>query len=245
MAPEPFGFPLDAEMMTDLVVGPVGARAIATGAGPSVLDASATGHASDDSARASAAGWNCRVHLEYEGEPAVDWYVQPRTPVYATMDGVASLLINTYVNAFDFYGVAREPYLGEPDRPRAPLSPFPGPGGGMGVYVAVTNDLYRTDYGHLALEETIAPIPADAFVGGYTPSFDYGAAFGVPLAFNVSEEIAMWTVRRGDVIGYTGDAGYSEAPHLHYSITRRATGEQLCPTSEAAFDDNGWLTTEP
>jgi hypothetical protein len=44
------------------------------------------------------------------------------------------------------------------------------------------------------------------------------------------------------VIGYTGDAGYSEAPHLHYVITERASGRSLCPTEESGFDDGGWLT---
>jgi murein DD-endopeptidase MepM/ murein hydrolase activator NlpD len=48
-------------------------------------------------------------------------------------------------------------------------------------------------------------------------------------------------VRRGDVVAFTGDAGYSEAPHLHYAITRRSDGAALCATREAGFADNGWL----
>lgn len=51
----------------------------------------------------------------------------------------------------------------------------------------------------------------------------------------------MWDVRRGDVIGYTGDAGYSEAPHLHHQITRLSDEAKLCPTDEEGFGENGWL----
>jgi murein DD-endopeptidase MepM/ murein hydrolase activator NlpD len=49
-------------------------------------------------------------------------------------------------------------------------------------------------------------------------------------------------VSRGDVIGFTGDSGYSEAPHLHYEITRLSDERQLCPTGENGFDDGSWLT---
>jgi hypothetical protein len=181
------------------------------------------------------------VHAEYEGAPAVDWYVQPGVPVYATMDGEATLFINTYVNAFDYYGVSRESYIGDPDRARAPITPFPGPGGGMGVYVAVVSESHRTAYGHLDLVATIANVPASAFRGRFSPSFDYTAEFAVPRRFDVADQVAVWHVKRGDVIGYTGDGGYSEAPHLHYTITRRSDGAALCPTGEAGFADNGWL----
>jgi hypothetical protein len=133
--------------------------------------------------------------------------------------------VNTVANAFDYYGVSREPYIGIPDRAHAPLSPFPGPGGGMGVYVTILSAGYRTDYGHLDLARTAGAVPAEAFAPPYSPSYD-----------------STWRVRRGDVIGYTGDAGYSEAPHLHYQITDRVTGEKLCPTSEPGFDDGGWLS---
>lgn len=194
---------------------------------------------------ANSSGWNCRVHTEYEGSPAVDWYVPIGTPVYATMDGTAVLLINTYVNAFDNYGVSREPYLGNPDRTRAPLSPFPGPGGGMGVYVAVIGERYRIDYGHLELTPTLALVPDSAFSAPYSRRYDYASRFGEPLPFTVAEQVATWDVRRGDVIGYTGDSGYSEAPHLHYTVTERATGAKLCPTTEAGFAGGGWLARPP
>jgi hypothetical protein len=105
----------------------------------------------------------------------------------------------------------------------------------MGVYVSITNDAYRTDYGHLALEATLANVPPSQFVG----DFDYREEFAAPRTLDVT--VASWPVRRGDVIGYTGDAGYSEAPHLHYQIIRLSDGAQLCPTSEAGFADGGWL----
>ncbi len=240
----PFGFPLDAAQLTDAVSGPPGARAIATGQGPPVAAYSRRDQPSGEAARANASGGNCRVHAEYEGAPAVDWYVPAGTPVHATMDGEAELYVNTLANAFDAYGVSREPYLGDPDRGRAPLQPFPGPGGGMGVYIRVTGAAYRTDYGHLDLARTLAALaPADglAFVPPYTPAFDYASAFAPLRASGAADQIATFRVRRGDVIGYTGDAGYSEAPHLHYAIARRSDGAKLCPTSEAGFADGGWL----
>jgi len=237
----PTGFPLDPRAAADRVTGASGSRVIEPGTGPSIREAAAL-QATDDPARANASGWNCRVHVAYEGTPAVDWYVQEGTPVYATIDGDAALIVNTVVNAFDYYGVGREPYLGDPDRARAPIVPFPGPGGGMGVYVAVTGVEFRTDYGHLAIGPTLAAVPARAFTAPYSRSFDYAATFATPQRFDAGAQVASWRVRKGDIIGYTGDAGYSEAPHLHYTITRRATGERLCPTGEAGFADNGWLT---
>jgi hypothetical protein len=237
----PTGFPLDPALRTDAVVGEAGVRGFAIGGGPSVRDVSVLGHVVDDAEVANATGWNCRVHLEYEGAPAVDWYVQPGAAVYATMDGDASLYINTHVNAFDFYGVDREPYIGNPDRGRAPVSPFPGPGGGMGVYVVIAGATHRAAYGHLELGATVARVPAAAFRAGYSAATDYRGAFAAPRRFDVADQIAAWPVRRGDVIGYTGDAGYSEAPHLHYTITRLSDGAALCPTSEPGFEDGGWL----
>jgi hypothetical protein len=240
-AGEPAGFPLDPSLATDAVVGQPGARSLSVRAGPSVQEVSVAQHPSDDPALANANGWNCRVHQEYEGAPAVDWYVQPVTPVYATMDGEATLFINTYVNAFDYYGVSREPYIGDPDRIRAPIAPFPGPGGGMGIYVVIVSESHRASYGHFDLDATIANVPMDAFRGGFSSAFDYRIEFAVPRRFDVADQVAVWEVKRGDIIGYSGDAGYSEAPHLHYAITRRSDSAALCPTSEAGYVDNGWL----
>jgi murein DD-endopeptidase MepM/ murein hydrolase activator NlpD len=237
----PTGFPLDPDSATDVVMGPRGSRVIKTRAGTTVREAAAL-QATDDATQANASGWNCRIHVEYEGSAAIDWYVPTGTPVYATTDGDAVLIVNTLANAFDFYGVDREPYIGDPDRARAPLNPFPGPGGGMGVYVAVIGAAFRTDYGHLAIASTLDAVPGSAFAEPYSPAFDYASAFATPQPFTFGVQVAHWPVRKGDVIGYTGDAGYSEAPHLHYVITERASGRSLCPTEESGFDDGGWLT---
>jgi hypothetical protein len=198
-------------------------------------------HHSDDPAESNSAGWNCRVHVEYEGQPAVDWYVPEGTPVYATMDGTATLYMNTVTNAFDYWEVDREPYIGNPDRANAPLSPFPGPGGGQGVFVRIENDSYRVDFGHLEIERTAAFVPLEAWIEGFSPETDWAGLFAVPRSHLVADPIARWEVRAGDLIGYTGDAGYSEAPHLHYAITEKATGAHLCPTSEPGFQNAGWL----
>jgi murein DD-endopeptidase MepM/ murein hydrolase activator NlpD len=235
------GLPLPADLPTDVVIGDLGRRSIARAGGLTVEQYSRQAQVSNDAAAANASGWNCRVHAEYEASPAVDWYVPPGTPVYATMDGTATLLINTTANAFDHYFVDREPYLGDPDRSRAPLNPFPGPGGGMGVYVSVINDEFRTDYGHLDLAATIADVAAQSFSAPYSGKYDYGTMFTAPQPITYAAQIASWPVERGELIGYTGDAGYSEAPHLHYQITRRSDGAKLCPTQEGGFADGGWL----
>jgi hypothetical protein len=237
----PTGFPLDPEQRTDRVTGAVGARHVEQGGGAAVRHVSAGEHVADDPVVANTAGWNCRTHVEYEGVPAVDWYVRTGTPVYATMDGEAILMLNTVANAFDYYNVSREPYLGNPDRSRASVTPFSGPGGGMGLYVVVLNEEFRTEYGHFDLAATVAAVPASAFVAPYSPSYGYATDFATPMPVTFGAQIATWTVRKGDLIGYTGDSGYSEAPHLHYRITRRATGETLCPTAEAGFAAGGWL----
>ncbi len=244
---EPIGFPLDPRLHADRVAGKVGSRRIEAGAGPTLFDYSSRQQAAGDPGQANESGWDCRTHVEYEGAPAVDWYVQSGEPVRATMDGVATLYINTIVNAFDHYGVSREPYIGNPDRARAPVAPFPGPGGGMGVYVSVANDAFRTDYGHLSLAPTIASVPDGApggpsgFAAGFGRDTGYASMFATPRPAGDGDVIATWRVRRGDVIGFTGDTGYSEAPHLHYAITRLSDGARLCATNEPGFDDAGWL----
>jgi murein DD-endopeptidase MepM/ murein hydrolase activator NlpD len=234
---------LKASLRVNVVIGKKGSRQIATAEGPAVADYSEVDQPGDDPVAANAGGWNCRTHREYEGKPAVDWYVPEGQPVYATLDGEATLYIVTTVNAFDFYGVEREPYYGDPDRARAPLDPFAGrPGGGKGVFVHVENERYIANYGHLSLARTLEAAPPDAFIAPYGPSYDYAAVFGTPRRFDEFDAIARWEVRAGEVIGYTGDTGYSEAPHLHYEIA--ALGPEpvwLCPTREEGFGDGGWL----
>jgi hypothetical protein len=86
---QPFGFPLDPSTATDRVVGAAGARVLVPRGGRSVRQTSVTMQVADDPPLVNEDGWNCRVHVEYEGQPAVDWYVQPGQPVHATMDGTA------------------------------------------------------------------------------------------------------------------------------------------------------------
>lgn len=235
------GLPLPADAVTGVVGLENGVRVLHWGEGATVLEVTRDQHPAVDPWLANSSGWNCQLHVEYEGAPAVDWYVPVGTPVYATMDGEATLLVNTLANAFDWYGVPREPYLGDPDRARAPISAFPGPGGGQGVFVRLRNEQYSVDFGHLEVGPTVDMIPVEAFVGGYGREYPYAETFAAPRDFRTADVVAAWQVRRGDLFGYTGDMGYSEAPHLHYAITRLADGARLCPTAEAGFADGGWV----
>lgn len=237
---EPAGFPLDPATVLGLVTGEVGSRVIEWGAGPRAGAYSRDDQPSGDPIVANRSGWNCRVHLAYEGLPAVDWYIPTGTPIAATMDGFATLYAITVTNAFDYYGADREPYIGDPDRARAPLSPFPGPGGGKGVFVSVENDEFVTEYAHLDLAQTADAVPTNAWLEGYKAGLDLVAEFRALRGFQDATPLASWPVRRGDVIGFSGDAGYSEAPHLHYTVRYRGGG-LLCPTAEAGFADGGWL----
>ena len=238
---EPLGFPIDPAMRLGLVEGPLGTRTIRWGAGPAALSFTRDDQPSADAERANRSGWNCRTHVEYEGQAAVDWYVPSGTSIRATMDGTAKLYIVTVTNAFDAYGVDREPYLGNPDRERAAVVPFPGPGGGKGVFVRVENEGFVSDYAHLDVTGTVALVPAEAFLSGYSGSTDYLTSFAPLRDYRELTSIARWQVRRGDAIGVSGDSGYSEAPHLHYTVRRAGSSTLLCPTSEAGFGDGGWV----
>ena len=77
-------------------------------------------------------------------------------------------------------------------------------------------------------------------MAGFEPGSQLLEAFAGMRGFQDVTPLASWAVRRGDVVGYSGDAGYSEAPHLHYTV-RRQGGGLLCPTAEAGFEDGGWL----
>lgn len=228
-------------MRTGIVTGDVGSRRIRWGEGPSALAYSRDDQPSGDAERANRCGWNARTHLEYEGQPAVDWYVPVGTPIVATLAGTATLMLNTVSNPFDIYGVSREPYIGNPDRGRAPISPFPGPGGGQGVFVRIENERFRTDSAHLDISATAKAVPLGAWLSGYSASFGFAEAFRELRDFRVATAVASWSVRRGDVIGFSGDSGYSEAPHLHYAIRPAGEIDALCPTLEPGFERGGWL----
>jgi len=156
------------------------------------------------------------------------------------MDGIATLYIVTVSNAFDVYGVDRRPYLGNPDRAHAAVAPFPGPGGGKGVFVRIEGGGFATEYAHLDLADTAPLVPAGAFLAGFAPGADLVTRFAPLREFTDMTAIARWSAHRGDRIGVSGDSGYSEAPHLHYTVSR-AGGPLLCPTAESGFADGGWL----
>ncbi len=238
---DPLGFPLDPSTVTGLVSGEFGSRVIRWGEGVPVGVHSRDDQPSDDPVRANRCGWNARTHLAYEGQPAVDWYVPAGTPVLATLDGTATLLINTVSNPFDVYGVSREPYIGNPDRARAPVVPFSGPGGGQGAFVRIENDRFRCDFAHFEVSRSITVVPANAYLAGFSATTGYAAQFAPLRDFRIATAVARWEVHRGDVIGFTGDTGYSEAPHLHYAIRPAGSEDALCPTSEPGFTNGGWL----
>lgn len=240
----PIGFPIDPATRLGIVTGEVGSRTIRWGAGLTAIEYSRDDQPAGDPDRANRCGWNARLHVEYEGQPAVDWYIPVGTPVYATMDGTASLMINTVSNPFEVYGVSREPYIGNPDRDRAPVVPFPGPGGGMGVFVRIRNDDFQTDMGHLELIATSAVVPKSAWLGGLGPDTAFATVYRELRDFRIADLAATWEVRAGELVGYSGDSGYSEAPHLHYTIRRAGFANLLCPTTEPGFDDAGWLFRE-
>jgi len=240
---EPRGLPVLPNTPVGTVVQVGGARRVSWAEGPTAGDYALRGYPSRDGVLANRSGWNCRTHVEYEGQPAIDFYLRPGTPVRATMTGVASLFAVTTSNAFDVYGRNREPYLGDPDRSRASSAPFPGPTGGKGVFVVVANEGFITEYGHLDLAQTLAAVPVEGFLDGY-PRENISDEFGSIRASKDAEKIAVWQVERDAVIGYSGDSGYSEAPHLHYTVRRRGSDTLLCPSSEEGFTDGGWLVRQ-
>jgi hypothetical protein len=238
---EPLGFPVDPATRLGVVSGEIGARTLVfDGTGPTALDYARDQQPSEDAAAANSSGWNCRVHFEYEGIAALDFYLPVGTPILSTIDGTATLYTVAVANDFDRYGVDREPYIGNPDRANAPLSPFPGPSSGLGVYVEVRNESFVTEYAHLELSQTDEIVPAAAWVDGYSPASDWAALFAEVPVPRVATALASWPVLAGEQVGASGDAGYSEGPHLHYTL-RRTGGAFLCPTNEPGFADGGWL----
>lgn len=234
-------FPIDPQTVLGEVIGEIGSRTVSFDAdGPTAYDYALNDQPSDDPDAANRSGWNCRTHVEYEGIAAVDFYLSAGTTVHSTTAGTATLYAVSVQNDFDRYGVAREPYLGDPDRASAPVNPFPGVSAGLGLYVVVEGEGFVTEYGHLDLSLSAEIVPANGFFEGFTADSDWDALFADVPVPRVPTPVAEWSVRQGNVVGYSGDAGYSEAPHLHYTI-RRQGGQLLCPTNEPGFRDGGWL----
>lgn len=236
---EPLGLPIDPELPAGWVDYSSEDRPVQWNAGPGAAAYSRDYQPGEDELMANAGGWNCRVHVAFEGRPAVDWYIPVGTPIRSTMDGTATLFAITTTNAFDYYDRPRAPYVGFP-MPAASVSPFPGPGGGKGVYVEVRNQAFVTESAHLSLAPTLAVVPGDAFLPGFESGAPLVERFAPMRSYLDATAIATWSVRRGDVIGFSGDSGYSEAPHLHYTV-RRTGGGLICPTAEDGFADGGWL----
>ena len=176
-------FPIDPQTVLGEVIGEIGSRTVSFGAdGPTANDYALNDQTSDDPGVANRSGWNCRTHFEYEGIAAVDFYLPAGTPILSTISGTARLYAVSTQNDFGRYGVNREPYLGDPDRARAPLNPFPGATAGLGVYVVVEGEGFVTEYGHLNLPRSAEIVPASGFFEGFTADSDWAALFGdVPL----------------------------------------------------------------
>jgi len=238
--PVPSGFPIDPNTRLGVVTRDIGARHLVfDGSGPTADEYALNDLPSGDPERANRSGWNCDTHYEYESAPAVDFYIPDGTPIIATMDGTATLNVISTENDFERYGVDREPYLGNPDRSRAPYSPFPGPSSGLGVYVHLENTDYETEYGHFDISKTVNVVPASAFINGYLATSDYSVFAAVPEP-RVITTVAQWYVHKGDIIGMSGDSGYSEGPHVHYTVAHLG-GPLRCPTNEVGYTDRGWL----
>jgi hypothetical protein len=189
-------------------------------------------------------GWNCRTHQRYEdGYPAVDWYLPEGTPVYAVMDGEAELVIITVTNSFEYYRVDPTLYLGLPAA-NVPIYSFSGPSGGMGVYVSVFDGVLKAEAGHLELDRTVLNVPVSAWIAPYTPLTNFRQVFARPRGPRDGTVVARWRVRRGDVIGYVGNTGYSDVSHLHYQIITPDRNTKYCPSAEP-LPFAGWLFGRP
>jgi hypothetical protein len=91
------------------------------------------------------------------------------------------------------------------------------------------------------IAQTIPIVPKTAFLPGYSSTVDFAAEFAPLRDVRIATAVASWEVGVGEVIGYSGDSGYSEAPHLHYAIRPAGSENALCPTTETGFANAGWL----
>jgi hypothetical protein len=242
----PVGFPLDPNIRPwQAVDTPQGRRLMPPAAdGPTVLQVTRNNfvRAANDM-ESNRYGWNCRVHAKYEGFPGVDWYLPDGTPAVATMDAKAELYVIYTGNSFDYYNVSKTLYLGLPPA-NVPLFPFKGESGGMGIFVSLFDGVLRAEYGHLDPKRTIAAVPDAAFFSPYSKTFDYDTRFNKPRGPNDGTLVASWPVKRGQVVGYVGNSGYSDVAHLHYQVITPDRAKKYCP-SEEPLPFSGWLFRRP
>lgn len=242
----PVGFPVDPTLRPlHVSYTTQGPRLLPPAAdGPTVLDVAKSIYPRpNNDAAANEFGWDCRTHAQYEDYPAVDWYLPLGTPLIATMDATATLYVIFPQNSFQYYGLDANTYLGLPN-PSLPKYPFSGESGGMGVFISLSDGVLQAEYGHTDPQRTIANVPENAFQAPYSRAFNYAARFAKPLGPNAGTAVARWSVKRGDVIGFVGNSGYSDVPHLHYQIITPDRGTKYCPSGED-LPYSGWLFKRP
>ena len=92
---------------------------------------------------------------------------------------------------------------------------------GVDLDVAVGTEVYAVNNGVVRLSR-------DFPTYGKTLAIDHGLGiYSLYLHLDEFKAAEGEEVRRGDVIGYSGDSGYSIAPHLHFSI--KISGSSVDP----------------